>query len=84
MTPAHGELAAREAEFAHDWLSFLDGGGRGVRLAPGPGELRFTPPGYAGVADFAMFAITHLACLSARVGTGELTRVERRRLALAR
>ena len=80
--PAWRDRAPREARFAHDWPAYAAAGGTGARLPARPVALRWTPPAYVDVADPTSFAITHVACVRARVPTGDLEPVGPRRLAV--
>ena len=72
ITPRWGDAAATTAGFAHDWPAYVAAGGTGAALPPRAVTLRFTPPVYVTVPTAASFAETQLACVRARLPTGEL------------
>lgn len=67
ITPRPGRGAVSDT-FAHDWPAYTAGG----PLAARPTVVRYQPPTYAAVTDFASFVSTHLACVKARLDIGDL------------
>ncbi len=65
------------ARLDHDWPSYVAAGGSGAALVARPTSVRFVPPTYAAVPSFATFAITHQACIRARLDVGVVEPVDR-------
>ena len=60
----------------HDWPAYLAGGGTGAPLRERPTSLRYLPPPYASLRDFASFASTHIGYIRARVEIGVVEELE--------
>ncbi|HUH04276.1 MAG TPA: radical SAM protein [Kofleriaceae bacterium] len=69
ITPRWSEVERRAIELAHDWPGYVAAGG-GAPLANRHTTVRYQPPPYAGLGDFAAFASTHLGCIRARLDIG--------------
>jgi hypothetical protein len=71
ITPrfGHGEPVAIEVE--HDWPAYMYEGAHGAPVAR-PLRVTYVPPPYVRLPEFARFAATHLACVSADVASGEV------------
>ncbi len=67
ITPRPG-VGDVTATFAHDWPAYTSG----APLAERATLVRFQPPPYAAITDFATFVTTHLACVKARLDIGDL------------
>ena len=72
ITPrfAQGEPVSIEVE--RDWLAYTKAGARGAPEAR-PLRVTYVPPAYVNLPEFERFATTHLACMNADAGTGQLT-----------
>jgi hypothetical protein len=71
ITPRFGEPGPAAMDLAHDLPSFAASGTDDPPIAR-PRRVRFLPPAYVTVPDFAVFVRTHLACLRAHLSTGEI------------
>lgn len=69
ITPRWSDVEPRAIELAHDWPGYLAAGGD-APLADRQTVVRYRPPPYAGLGDFAAFASTHLGCIRARLDIG--------------
>jgi len=69
ITPRPGDPAPRTAELAHDWPGFL-AGGPGAALVRRRTRVRWLPPTYVALDDFAGFLATHIGCIRAHLDTG--------------
>jgi len=70
ITPRWRQTEPSVATFDHDWPAYVAAGGRNAQLTARPTPVRYVPPSYTGVADFAAFITTHLGCMRVRLDAG--------------
>ncbi len=72
ITPRFGQGEPVTIEVELDWPAYMKAGARGAPEAR-PLRVTYVPPAYVSLPEFERFATTHLACMNADAGTGQLT-----------
>lgn len=69
ITPRWRGVEPTVVAFAQDWPAYIAAGGA-EPLVRRTVRARYAAPPYAGLADFAAFALTHIGCIRARLDVG--------------
>ena len=72
ITPRWGQSQPIIGEFTHDWPTYVAAGGTGAPLLQRATAVRYIPPAFTSVANFATFASTHFGCIRGRLDSGTI------------
>jgi hypothetical protein len=76
IMPRPGVAEPSVGTFTHDWPAYVAAGGTGATLEARPTVAQFTPPPYAAIRPFGLFAGAHFGSIRARLDVGSVTAVD--------